>query len=33
MEVADTLYGVTAAQAGVSTVVSLNLQEAVATIS
>jgi len=33
MEVADTLYGVTAAQAGVSTVVSLNLQEAVATIT
>lgn len=33
MEVADTLYGVTSAQAGVSTVVSLNLQEAVASIS
>lgn len=31
MEVADTLYGVTAAHAGVSTVVSLNLQEAIAT--
>ncbi len=33
METADRLYGVTAAQAGVSTIVSLNLQEAVATIS
>lgn len=33
METADTLYGVTAAEAGVSTVVSLSLQEAVATVS
>ena len=31
MEVADTLYGVTAAHPGVSSVVSLNLQEAIAT--
>lgn len=33
MEVADTLYGVTAAEPGVSTVISLDLQAAMATIA
>lgn len=33
MEVADTLYGVTAAEPGVSTLISLDLQAAVATIA